>query len=65
VHGVYYELIEHPWLYLIHKVVQLDTPEHTFAGLWRRAEASLVAAHTTPAPCGEGCRVSASPLTFG
>ncbi|MGW0192008.1 hypothetical protein [Nonomuraea sp. NPDC003201] len=36
--AVYYELIEAGGLYLIHKVVQLDTPEHTFAGPWRRAE---------------------------
>ncbi|NUW45772.1 hypothetical protein [Nonomuraea rhodomycinica] len=37
--AVYYELIAHSGAYLIHKVTQLDTPVHAFAGPWPHAEA--------------------------
>ncbi|MFE3452782.1 hypothetical protein ACFXJ8_28040 [Nonomuraea sp. NPDC059194] len=37
--AVYYELISRGGSYLIHKVVQLDTPAHTFAGPWPHSEA--------------------------
>ncbi|MCG5213234.1 hypothetical protein [Streptosporangium sp. KLBMP 9127] len=37
--AVVFELISHGGHYLIHKVIQLDHPEHTFAGNWHHSEA--------------------------
>jgi hypothetical protein len=37
--AIYYELIAHSGAYLIHKVTQLDTPVHAFAGPWPHAKA--------------------------
>lgn len=37
--AVYYEMISHSGTYLIHKVMQLDTPVHAFAGPWSHQEA--------------------------
>lgn len=36
--AVYYELISHGGLYWLHRVVQLDQPQHAFFGAWPHQE---------------------------